>query len=184
MKNTKFIFVALWAAILVAMPLSSADAYNYTGRRWGGTNPQARINTTKLYLTSYINTANAVMGEWNYTGARLTFTSDSNSSSRAFSYYNDVNRILAYAKVYTYPFTKTIYKADMGINNYHNFNPPYKSGTYYDLKSVMRHELGHWLQLDHVSSSSALMYAYLAPAQVKYITTDEINGIRAIYGRR
>lgn len=183
MKNTKTLLLALWAVVLVALPLSSADAYNYTGRRWGGSYPVAKIKMTDLQVSIYQSTLSSVLTEWNNTGARLTFTRNDSSSSRAFTYYKTGGE-LAYAKIYTYPFTKTIYKADLGLNNYYNFNPPYKSGTWFDLKTVFRHELGHWLQLDHVGSSSSLMYAYIAPSQVKYIGSDEVNAIRTIYGRR
>ncbi|MBI4948077.1 matrixin family metalloprotease [Candidatus Berkelbacteria bacterium] len=183
MKNTRFILVALWAAVLVALPLSSADAFSYAGYRWKGTFPTVGMDLRGLNLTSWKSSAKTVMSEWNSKEARFLFYSNDSSANKAYVYY-DYYGNLAFAKIYTYPFTKTIYKAHVYVNNFYSYNPPYTWGTWYDLKTVLRHEYGHLLKLEHNGNSSSLMYASIPPKTVKYIGTDEVNGIRYIYGRR
>jgi hypothetical protein len=50
-----------------------------------------------------------------------------------------------------------------------------------DMGTVMAHEFGHALGLGHTSDSSALMYAYYV-GDHRYLATDDINGIQALYG--
>lgn len=50
-----------------------------------------------------------------------------------------------------------------------------------DLVTVAAHELGHSLGLAHSTDSSALMYPYYSQSH-RYLSTDDISGIRAIYG--
>ncbi len=52
-----------------------------------------------------------------------------------------------------------------------------------DLRSVLLHELGHSLGLNHSRLNSAVMYAYFDYGSKKYeLTRDDINGIRRVYG--
>jgi predicted Zn-dependent protease len=66
-----------------------------------------------------------------------------------------------------------------------NFNDhaTYNIGTTYDLQTVALHELGHALGLGHSYSSSAVMWPSYGGVKQK-LTTDDINGIQAIYGAR
>ncbi len=65
---------------------------------------------------------------------------------------------------------------DIQINTSVTFNV----GTEYDLFTVMVHEFGHALGLDHVTVPSACMYATYNGTDTA-LTSDEISGIKAIY---
>jgi hypothetical protein len=56
-------------------------------------------------------------------------------------------------------------------------------GSTYDLQTIAMHEIGHALGLDHSTTSSAVMYKSYH-GTLKGLTTDDVNGIRAIYGAR
>ena len=53
-----------------------------------------------------------------------------------------------------------------------------------DVQGILTHEYGHALGLDHSSSSSSTMYASVIGNGVanRSISSDDVNGIRAIYG--
>lgn len=50
--------------------------------------------------------------------------------------------------------------------------------TRYDFKTIMLHELGHGIGLDHVADTAACMYPYIPPFQQRYYlsTEPELNG--------
>lgn len=50
-----------------------------------------------------------------------------------------------------------------------------------DLVTVAAHELGHALGLAHSTDTSALMYPYYGQSH-RFLSTDDVNGIHAIYG--
>lgn len=64
-----------------------------------------------------------------------------------------------------------------------NTSQPFQIGSTYDLESVMIHEVGHALGLDHSSDSGAAMYpGYNGVHQ--YLNSDDVAGIRSVWGPR
>ncbi|XP_047969413.1 metalloendoproteinase 3-MMP-like [Salvia hispanica] len=53
----------------------------------------------------------------------------------------------------------------------------------YDLETVAIHEIGHLLGLGHSSVGEAIMFPSISSGQVKNLHPDDIQGIRALYGR-
>lgn len=71
---------------------------------------------------------------------------------------------------------------DLRINN--NFSGTFSNGSFgggHDRVTVLRHEFGHGVGLDHSGTASRLMGASLSANQVKDIGTDEIRGYNCIY---
>ncbi|HXG12034.1 MAG TPA: matrixin family metalloprotease [Gemmataceae bacterium] len=76
------------------------------------------------------------------------------------------------------------------VNNYSiagdftfNTGQVWNLGTNYDVFTVAMHEFGHALGLGHSTSSSAAMYSSYNGVK-NGLSSDDINGIRAIYGAR
>src|SRR5262249_36016089 len=68
---------------------------------------------------------------------------------------------------------------DVLFNTAQSFN----IGSTYDLQSVAEHEFGHALGLLHSTNILAVMYGTYTSTKTT-LATDDINGIRAIYGTR
>jgi FlaG/FlaF family flagellin (archaellin) len=64
-----------------------------------------------------------------------------------------------------------------------NTNQSFNIGTTYDLETVALHEIGHALGLYHSTTGGAVMYPSYSGTK-RALTSDDINGIRAIYGAR
>ena len=84
--------------------------------------------------------------------------------------------------VYYYDDSNNTYVTAIGFNSLHDWGiHDNNSSSPYDFKRVALHEVGHTLGLDHSGTTASIMY----PSYQNNITTlqtDDINGIRAIYG--
>lgn len=163
---------------------TAAQAYSYAGYRWGGDYPQVGVDTRGLLLTSWRAAANDAMNSWNAAGAKFRLYSQDGSGSK-MTYYYEVSDVLANAPTWRkYGFFGDVVRGEVRVNNRHNFNPPYTSGTWHDLRSVLRHEFGHWLVLWHVNTPSALMYPSISSGTIKQLSSDETRAVKDIYGTR
>jgi Matrixin len=78
-------------------------------------------------------------------------------------------------------YNPSIDEADMGINNRYAWNLGCQElATSYDLQTVILHENGHVLGLDHSDDTGAVMYPSYQQADCT-LGQDDINGIRALY---
>ena len=78
-------------------------------------------------------------------------------------------------------YNPSIDEADMGINNRYPWNLGCQElATSYDLQTVILHENGHVLGLDHSNDTGAVMYPSYQQADCT-LGEDDINGIRALY---
>ncbi|MGC4088720.1 MAG: matrixin family metalloprotease [Polyangiaceae bacterium] len=79
--------------------------------------------------------------------------------------------------------TGKIYDADVEVNGTSGriTNSAPEDGA--DLPSIITHESGHFLGLDHSQNTSATMYAYYMPGRdnLRVLTDDDIAGICEIY---
>ena len=91
-----------------------------------------------------------------------------------YTYYSSNN---------TFVVTSTLIRINSSVTNWHTGTGT-SSGNY-SLQTVIAHELGHVLGLmDNDSYSNGLMRSSLGTGVVRAVGGDEINGSRAIYGRR
>jgi hypothetical protein len=78
-------------------------------------------------------------------------------------------------------YNPSIDEADMGINNRYPWNLGCQElSTSYDLQTVLLHENGHVVGLDHSADAGAVMYPSYQHADCT-LGQDDINGIRSIY---
>ena len=78
-------------------------------------------------------------------------------------------------------YSTSIDEADMGINTGYAWNLGCQElSTSFDLQTVLLHENGHVVGLDHSSDTNAIMYPSYQQADCT-LGTDDVNGIRAIY---
>ena len=109
---------------------------------------------------------------------------------RADSWFSDVSST-ALAITQTFGFRRNagtsseyveLIHADI-IVNYDNFSFGINgSSTVFDLKTVILHELGHFLGLKHNDDTTSIMYPSLGRGEVKRsLNTTDISGIRSLY---
>jgi hypothetical protein len=92
-----------------------------------------------------------------------------------YDFTGGMDTMLAYAYV-PQPDNTTTLGGDAVFNSKQTFN----IGTTWDLFTVAAHEVGHGLGLGHSAFSTIMSGDY--PGTKYSLTTDDINGIRAIYG--
>lgn len=186
-KKRMFRMLAICAALVFAVHAVPAQGYD-TGRKWpyvSSTWPQYRVYVDYTPLTSSWRTVayNSRM-QWNNVGA-----------SKQYFYYSDSSgtheiRMANYGNTgwlgSTLALGSPLYDADTKLNSYYPLVTATPTSTQYDGQSVITHELGHWLELNHSSVSYATMSPGLPAGStwMRTLATDDISGIRALYGAK
>ncbi|MFH2097399.1 MAG: matrixin family metalloprotease [bacterium] len=174
------LIVLILIGISVYLAPQAVLAYNYAGYRWGGSWPQVTVDYSGVAVNAWRIRLQNTMNDWNATGAKFTFQSGSSNNDVTVYYQN--SSTLASTTVYRkYGAWGNIVRVTEKINNYHDFSPPQNTG--YDFSTVMRHEYGHWLKLNHTNPPS-LMQSNIGRGEIRYVASDDRNAIRAIYGVR
>jgi Matrixin len=93
---------------------------------------------------------------------------------------------IALTSVYYDKRTGEIFDADMEINSIdHTFttDSTFQNGTKFDLASVVTHEVGHFLGLNHSPEQSSTMYYNYDTLETKkqFLKNDDVQGICSIY---
>ncbi len=98
------------------------------------------------------------------------------------SAWTHANSTLGVTHVYWFQGSGEIFDADMEFNNNTVWGNQ-GSGTTYDYESVILHEAGHFLGLDHTPNvTSAVMYESIANGQIKRtLTTTDVNDVCGVY---
>jgi hypothetical protein len=152
--------------------------------RWTGLSPTVPyyVNATTARTTH----VNAAADTWSSAGANFAFNyrgQHSRTGGPQLNYYNeimwrDLGTYNALAVATIWVSGSTIIEADMSFNTRYNWST---SGSTYDVQTVALHEFGHWVGLDHSSSYGSIMY-YQYKGTQRYLSSDDLAGIRYIYG--
>lgn len=180
--------LGLCFATIMGIGAQPATAYD-TGRKWASSSstwPQYRVYMDYKSLSSSWRTAtyNARM-HWNNAGdTKQYFYYDSGSlghTIKSGSY--GTGKALGWTLAVGAP----IYDADITLNLSHNMSTGSTvAWNQYDGQAVVLHELGHVLELHESPVSGATMYQTMpaGTTERRSLATDDINGIRAQYGRK
>ncbi len=181
-----FLSLIFCSSTLLAYTLSGSD-WNYQPDPMG---ESVLVWDNTSDTADALNAVLNAMTTWNNAGAKFTFACGGNSDSAAPS-YNGINQIrweqrnddFALATTTRWISKGSILEADIVINDRYQWatgdNIP--SGSY-DVESVALHELGHVLGLDHSNSPAVMQPSLSSATKRRTLTTDDINGLMAIYG--
>ena len=104
--------------------------------------------------------------------------------------YTDADNTLAKTTVTYDTATGEIFDADIEINHAHNgytlTDPPGEcsaANDCYDLQSVLTHEIGHFIGLDHTKASTATMNAGYtrATTELRSLEPDDVDAVCGVY---
>jgi hypothetical protein len=167
----------LWIALLSLLSATSVSAFDLLGYRW-----EQRVITYSIDKTSsrYRKILQQTMKNWSEV-APISFFEVSPEQAQLTIKLDKcggpVSGILASTTITIAD--GFIRHADVIING-REFKWLGRRG--YDLESVVCHELGHALGLQHVEERVALMYPTFDPGTARLYSLDDIQGILALYG--
>jgi len=133
---------------------------------------------------------------WSNAGAKFTFTyggTTANLDAPSYdgtngiwwssTYFSQGSKTLAEATRWFYEDTGDIIEVDCVFNDNNNWSTAATTpGGQFDVETVMLHEFGHYLSLGHSNPPAVMQPTVPSGAQRRTLTTDDINGIIAIYG--
>lgn len=145
------------------------------------------INVSESYIS---NTFATSMSVWNSAGYGQLLKYGGNKNSTPNSAYDGINKFYkvntgdchVYAITTTHSLNGDILEADISLNSYYDYYSILSDGL--DLQSILTHELGHAIGLDHSNISNATMYSiYQANStHMRDLHSDDLSGLEAIYG--
>lgn len=189
--------LAFILVLLFFTTTSTAFAYSYSGYRWSGTSVTYYINTGISGLWgSQIRSADAT---WDSAGSRFRFNYGGTTGRNASLIYGTAD---GYSDVGYKPLGRTgvigqtsvqtsgsyITEVDAVFNTDYAFSTT-GDGCCYDAQNTMTHEFGHWLWLNHSTSSCGWSWeatmcsnASTGETRKRSLESDDKNAIKAIYG--
>jgi hypothetical protein len=186
----QLITIALFSCILALCVSAVGYAYTFYNK------PIQSTNTLTFTLHSgYSTTSNQHFSDakdrWN-TAAGRNYLAKSTATHSYTNYPNNDGVNLVYrvntgsptylAEVQPYNSGNYVVSADINLNMYFSWANSAQPG-YYDVGTAFLHELGHVMGLGHSTNiNAAAMYPTQATnVAVRYLGTDDENGIKAIY---
>ena len=131
---------------------------------------------------------------WSNAGAKFTFSyggtttsggpirDEINCISWSSTYFPAGSSTLAETTRWFYQDTGDIIEVDCVFNDNKAWSTT--PSVNFDVETVMLHEFGHYLSLGHSVAPAVMQPNVPSGTQRRTLTTDDINGIIAIYGRR
>jgi hypothetical protein len=140
---------------------------------------QAEFYKAAQNWAQYANINFAVVGDnGTVPGQGLYQQGDPGMGDIRFAGYSFSNNYLGYAYLPN-PINNYDIAGDVNFDTKFNLN----IGSTYDIQTIAMHEIGHTLGLDHSTSSTSVMYATYNGSK-RAISSDDIQGVQAIYGAR
>lgn len=175
------VFVGLFSALVVSHLLAQA-LFAFVWKepvRW----PEATVVWEHREPAEWRAAVSDAANLWNAAGANFKFQEGASAN-----YVIDKNRGLDSGRL-----GMTFLKFTNGViqSGYTEINTNYSftttnEATKFDLKTLMVHEFGHWLPLDHTENPLDVMFPTSppvpAPNSVRGLTADDVSGIKGIYG--
>ncbi len=165
--------------------------YTVTRYHWCTANPMGKYFYIHANTQDVANEESAVSqaaATWSSCGACFefdyggtTFTSSTGKDDENIILWgNQLSYpVLAQTSLWYTPSTGCILEIDCEFNDSESWNI---NGTDdFDIQTVMLHEFGHYLCLDHSNDPKAIMYAYYRGVQ-RTLSSDDVAGIKALYG--
>jgi hypothetical protein len=171
---------------------TTSSRYATTGLVWDNATATQRYNPAGQPVNGQSALVNT-QSTWNNAGSSFRFVNGGTTSTcpslvpgcaggQQFDGQNGVGwAALEEGTLGVTVYNPSIDEADMGINTGYAWNLGCQElSTSYDLQTVILHENGHVVGLDHSSDTNAIMYPSYQQANCT-LGQDDINGIRSIY---
>jgi len=175
-----------WLVPLIGMALLTtvytASAFTLRAWKWPAESTTYKIDSTYTNSgTGWNSRLSSAISGWALTGFSYTQNSSSVNVIKAGSHPQCGAGCAAYTSNWITGGTTTKFEIVVntvsGIAFYDGTQGPSIPSNYYDLGTIMRHELGHALGLCHSAApNSRLMSTILAVATIKSVDTDATNG--------
>jgi predicted Zn-dependent protease len=174
-----FLSLVVISTVVVAVP--TARAYTVFSAKWASPSASYVQDGSFSQWLGFAPTFSGAASDWNSTG-RFNFYSSVSSANHIKADEYIGTDLAGTRRTVTGSY---ITQFNLIVNTYSGFrwyigSPPVPSG-YYDLRTVLRHELGHALGLCHSHSTSTLMYTTVYQAQSKPVDNDAIYGADYLY---
>ena len=195
MKKSLFKLAAVLASctMLASIGVSASEVEPYyvvNGWRW----PNAKA---VMYFESlsgaHNNQANYAASDWNNAlNGLFTFSKSSSNTTNSVKYgtLSGTNKNALAITSVSHSSSKDsdgwykILKAPVTLNSSFSWDTSSNScsSSKFHLRSVLRHEFGHVLGLNHSGTPSACLYPSMSKGEIKTLSSDDIKGGKDIYG--
>ncbi len=192
--NVKLLIIRLLSVFLMICVSTKASAYNLTGASWPDAtttfHPNGFRGSNSSFNSAFIEALNQWNGLSSFSFSSINAAADpcgAPNSTRGWEFNShfcgsSFGISTLAITVFWLGAANELIDADIIFNTAHPWDVHNGSGSnIIDFRRVTTHELGHALGLDHESSNPAIMHP-LYSQTIEMPQTDDINGLRAIYG--
>ena len=207
LKIKKYVFLVIYLIVLSIFSAGFVFAYVINKTATGNVidwtynkNPMGEdyvVMENCLDCTGVATAMQKAAATWNNVGAKFKFTFGGTTTGVDAPKFDGINCIrwsstgfddpstLAATTWWFNSTTGDILECDCVFNeNYTWSTAALTPSGQFDVETVMLHEFGHFLTLGHSTPPAVMQPSVPSGTQRRTLTTDDINGIKAIYGAR